>query len=456
MKPSSSEEWPKSELNARQLNIFNSPKKHGSAEADARPYLEELGIEILENRQPIQFTPNVNELVHRWAPYVQGFSASFVQSIFDLYKKTYANPIILDPFSGCGTVLVQSKLNGYPSFGTELNPLLQFIADIKVNCWDVSPTYLIRTYHELPKTKRSPAPSFLHSDSHFNPAVLKNLELLKGGIDSIRSRSDKKTKVKNLLKMAFSSILIDCSNLKRSPCLGYAKSKIVYDDAPFVLFDQKINQIANDLRLIQSDYSNFIHTESHVALANAMDFNHSQYFDLVITSPPYMNGLDYVINYKIEMGWLDFVENQVELKKIKDDMVVCDNVSKGLIRDFSESSSSYTNDWLEEIRNNIELNIKRRGAYRRHDMPYIVHKYFDDMYKVMKKVVSSMKSGSRFILVVGDSLIADVYVPTDLLLAKIGLDLGLEIERIEKARVRRSGQIRSYKLRESILTLIKR
>jgi hypothetical protein len=347
-------------------------------------------------------------------------------------------------------------LNGYPSFGTELNPLLQFIADTKLNSWDVSPTYLIRTYHELPKDRRSPAPSFLHSSSHFNPGVLKNLEILKGSVESIKSRSDKKNKIKNLLKMVFSSILIDCSNLKRSPCLGYAKSKRVYDDAPFVLFEQKLNQIADDLKLIQSNYNEYIHTENNVFLANAIDFHHNQQYDLVITSPPYMNGLDYVINYKIEMGWLGFVANHKELKKIKDDMVVCDNVSKGLIRDFSESVPTYTNDWLEDIRKNIELNIKRRGVYRRQDMPYIVHKYFDDMYKVMKNVVSSLKSGGRFILVVGDSLIADVYLPTDLLLARIGLDLGLEIEKIEKARVRRSGQIRSYKLRESIVTLIKR
>ena len=136
-------------------------------------------------------------------------------------------------------------------------------------------------------------------------------------------------------------------------------------------------------------------------------------------------------------------------------MVVCDNVSKGLVRRFYESPSTYTNDWIEQIKVSIKKNIVRRGAYRRQDMPYIVHKYFDDLYKVMKNVVSSLKSGGRFILVVGDSLIADVYVPTDLLIAKIGLDLGLEIERIEKARERRSGQIRSYKLRETIVTLRK-
>ena len=93
---------------------------------DAAPYIEELGITIPENIQPIQFTPNINEHIHRWAPYVQGFSASFVQSILDRYKMEYPRPVALDPFAGCGTVLVQAKLNGYISFGTELNPFLQF------------------------------------------------------------------------------------------------------------------------------------------------------------------------------------------------------------------------------------------------------------------------------------------------------------------------------------------
>lgn len=187
-----------------------------------------------------------------------------------------------------------------------------------------------------------------------------------------------------------------------------------------------------------------------------MDFKHDNVFDLVITSPPYMNGLDYVMNYKIEMGWLGFVNTHKDLKKIKDEMVVCDNVSKGLIEKFYKSKMTYTNDWIEEIKVDINKNIAKRGSYRRQDMPYIVHKYFDDVYKVMRNVFFSLNTGGRFILVVGDSLIADVYVPTDLLIAKIGLDLGFDIEKIEKARERRSGQIRSYKLRESVITLIKR
>ncbi|MBM3236459.1 hypothetical protein FJZ31_09190 [Candidatus Poribacteria bacterium] len=430
-------------LTARQKNIVNSPKQQGNCDIDALPYLEELKIKIFNSRQSIQFTPNMNEQIHRWAPYVQGFSASFVQSIFDQYANEYNNPVILDPFSGCGTVQVQAKLNGYSSYGTELNPLLHFIATAKLHSWDVPPDELLKIYNQLPKSIIAKAPAFLKSQKHFNPDVLRSLEILKGGINTVKNE-----KIKNLLKLAFSSILIDCSNLKRSPCLGYAKEKKVEATAPYALMKQKVHQIAADLELIQNEYSGKLDCPSEIFLNNAMTFQHQNRFDLIVTSPPYMNGLDYVINYKIESGWLNFADNQKKLKKLKDEMVVCDNVSKGLIKTFKPV---YTNEWID----NIKINIHRRGTYRRTDMPFIVHKYFDDMYKVMENVVNVMDLKARFILVVGDSLIADVYVPTDLLLAKIGQDLGLTIEKIEKARERRSGQIRSYKLRETIITLQK-
>ncbi len=439
----------------RRKNILASPKFGGSCDIDSAPYLRELGIEIVERRQPIQFTSNFAEHVHRWAPYIQGFSSAFVQSILEQYKNDYDSPIILDPFAGCGTVLTQSKLNGYVSIGTELNPLIQFIADTKISSWDVDPKALMTMFLTIPKDLKSPAPAFLKSENHFNKGVLINLEFLKGGIDTIPTKTKSQAKIKNLLLLAFASILIDCSNLKRTPCLGYWKNKQVTDNAPWVLMNQKVNDICNDLKVLQSKYRKNIGVESNVFLVNAMTYKHERIFDLVITSPPYMNGLDYVMNYKIEMGWLDFTKESKDAKKVKDSLVVCDNVSKGLIKKFSQANSKYTNRWIENIKISIAKNIERRCNYRRSDMPYIVHKYFDDMYKVMKFVTKSLGSNGRFILVVGDSLIADVYVPTDLILAKIGMELGLSIEKIERARNRHSGQIRNYRLRETIITLKK-
>jgi len=441
-------------ITARQYHIERSPKKGGSSLDDSQVYLKELGVEITESHQPIQFLPNTAEPIHRWASYVQGFSAKFVQRVFEKYRREYAFPVVLDPFSGSGTVPVQAKLNGFQSDGIELNPLLHFVAKTKLNSWLVNPDKLLRVGENLPHNSHFQAPSFLQSQKHFRPEVLKNLEKLMGGIQGFCPANEEEQKIRDLLLTAFAAILVDSSNLKRSPCLGYSPSKRVEDEAPLLLFANKIREMAEDLSILQMRYASQMSIAGEIFLANSAQFHHQRSYDLVITSPPYMNGLDYVINYKIEMGWLGFGETHKALKKIKDEMVVCDNVSKELIRRFSQKQR-YTNDWIEAIKKDIAINIQKRGAYRRQDMPEIVHKYFDDMHQIMKNVVGALQPGGRFVQVIGDSLIADVYVPTDLILARIGQEMGLKIESIEKARNRRSGQIRSYQLRETIVTLKK-
>ena len=444
-------------MTARQRNIAQSPKVNGSAGKDSEPYLLALGQEIVDLNVPIQFSPNSEEAIHRWAPYVQGFSAAFVDLMLDRYAGEYSNPTVLDPFAGCGTVLVQSKRRGFGCCGVEINPLMHFVTKTKVEYWDVNPDSLVMTAQaavqavsRAVKAKIKPtvkAPRFLKSEKHFDPRVRMNLERILSAIEQCEDKQ-----IKALMRLAFSAILVDCSVLKRAPGLGYAPGKKVKLGDPVRLFLKKIGEMAKDLKQVQQEKSGW--GDARIFQGNSMVMSHDDRFDLVITSPPYMNGLDYVMNYKIEMAWLGYADSSVALKSIKDAMVVCDNVSKGLIREFSESAR-HSHKWVDEIKKDIAANIQRRGGYRREDMPEIIHKYFDDMWRVMERVENSMNPGGRFIQVVGDSLIADRYVPTDLILAHIGQELGLEVERIEKARERRSGQVRSYRLRETVITMKK-
>jgi DNA modification methylase len=431
------------------------PLNGRSCMTDSKEYLRELGVDIDLHPQKIQFNSNHEVAIHGWWPYVQGFSHIFVQRVIDEYGMKRGNAIMYDPFAGAGTVLVQAKMNGVKSAGTELNPLLHFIAKTKVDSWGISGKDLLRYYERMPRTFLSKAPDFLESERHFRKTVLSRLERLKGGIEYLEANG-RNDKLLNLIKVAFASILIDCSNLVRTPCLGYSLKKKVSDDAPYLLMDAKVRRMAKDLDFIRENLSKNIEKSAIVELANAKTYTPENDLDLIVTSPPYMNGIDYVINYKIEMAWLGFIKGHKEAKKIKNEMVVCDNVSKGLTRDFAANTERYTNSWIERIKNNIKENIETRGFYRRTDMPEIIHKYFDDLWQVYRKLIPSMKRGGRFILVVGDSFIANNYLPTDLILAKMGRELGLEIEKIELARWRKSGQVLSYKLRETIVTLKKK
>lgn len=462
-------------MTAPQLRLLDVPQ---DATSDAQPYLAELGVQLLEAPQKIQFNHNGNATVHRWSPYVQGFSGHFVRTTLEKYWDIYRfgeddRTLVYDPFAGVGTVLVEAKKLGVRRCaGSEMNPLLSFLANVKLSSWNVAHECLWDVWEHLHLDGWSSAPPFLESERHFRPEVLDNLQRLRGAIELVKEKS-----LRDLFKVAFASILIECSNLKRTPSLGYSNGKAVEPEAPWSLMALKLLEICEDLRLLQLRRETWLQNkEAYVAIADAKEFEPGP-ISLVITSPPYMNGMDYVMNYKIEMAWLGFIASHREAKQIKDKMVACDNVSHEVTGDFAQRPDIFRDPWLTEILEHISHNIdhwdeghaqtriqrnrkvphspEETRRYRRRDMPLIVHKYFDDMFCVMRRLCSGLQPSGRIVLVLGDSLIADVYVPTDLIIAKMGQGLGLDIESVEKVRNRRSGQVRSYQLRESVVTLVR-
>ncbi|MHA2141337.1 MAG: hypothetical protein ACXADC_07615 [Candidatus Thorarchaeota archaeon] len=414
-------------------------------------FVDANGIHLSEyGGSDITFSANhyTEKKVQRWAPYVQGFSADFVDEMLLRYN-IGPGQRVLDPFAGSGTVLVSAKIKGIDAIGVDLAPLMSFMARVKTE-WNLDLNEIKGELEGLDWTQETNlrSPTFLKRwKSHFNAGVLRNLLILKQSILDV-----KQPKIKDLFRLAFSSILVDCSNLKRSPCLGYDRNKAVADNAPFILFREKVQDMIEDLGHVQGKR----HGQVDVMTGDSRLIRYEpESIDIAITSPPYVNGLDYIINYKIEMAWLDMVESYDELGQLKNDMVACDNVSRSIIRGFSERSVIYEDDWVEAIADRIANMITSKKSYRRRDMHNVVRKYFDDVYQVFNNVYEGLKKGAHFAIVIGDSLIAGVYIPADLILARMGAAIGFTIDSVEVARSRRSGQRRSFKLRESIVILSK-
>jgi hypothetical protein len=175
---------------------------------------------------------------------------------------------------------------------------------------------------------------------------------------------------------------------------------------------------------------------------------------LAVTSPPYVNGMDYVMNYKLDLAWLGYARSYADLVALRRAMVACDNLPRGAADDFL-SIDDAPDPWLPAILGQIRSNVASKATYRRNDVHGIVKRYFADLVPVLRRVHDALVPGGRFVLVVGDSLLAGAYVPGDLILARIGASVGFSIDSVEIARARRSGQRRSFVLRESIVTLRK-
>src|SRR5205085_884893 len=80
------------------------------------------------------FSKNKNLPLHRWVPWVAGFSAEFVEDAIATYLPQ-KNPDcwVLDPFAGVGTTLVESFLAGLNVVGFEINPYAALATNLKLS-----------------------------------------------------------------------------------------------------------------------------------------------------------------------------------------------------------------------------------------------------------------------------------------------------------------------------------
>src|SRR5260370_8590827 len=81
------------------------------------------------------FGKNKELPLHRWVPWVAGFSANFVEDCLDAYlplTKSREDIWILDPFAGVGTTLVEGYRHGFNVVGFEINPYAALHSRIKL------------------------------------------------------------------------------------------------------------------------------------------------------------------------------------------------------------------------------------------------------------------------------------------------------------------------------------
>jgi hypothetical protein len=411
-------------------------------------FSRENGIELGRSGGPITFRSNEALPIHRWWPYVQGYSAEFVQGVLRA-ADLRPGASVLDPFAGSGTTLVEARRSGARALGSELLAPAVLAARVKTH-FELPPERLRSAAHRLiarARRRRAGSPPFLRETARqFDPDALAELTRLRDALPAEGGR------LGGALRLAFGRILIPSSRLHRSPCLGYDRRYRADGSGPFERFLAAVDEMADDLTTLRAERS----TWGPSAVVREGDARTVAWprgsVDLAVTSPPYVNGMDYVMNYKVDLAWMGYARSYSDLARLRSAEVACDNLPRAETAPYLGVVRT-PDPWLEEILPQIRTNVERKGSYRRADVHAVVHRYFADLVPVLTRVREALAPGGRFVLVVGDSLLAGTYVPGDLLTARIGASVGFRIRAVEVARARRSGQRRSFVLRESVVTL---
>ncbi|MGA3084638.1 MAG: DNA methyltransferase [Thermodesulfobacteriota bacterium] len=411
--------------------------------------------------------------VHDWYRFVLSFPPHLVR---DYIKKFGIQPgdMVLDPFCGTGTTLVECKKLNIHSIGTESNPMACFASRVKVD-WTIDPDSLLNhakhiaevaferltidgiedQYLPLFSSEKKHCTTLRILSEESQKLILKNsissLPLHKALLllDTIHEHRD--NQFTDHERLAFAKMLVfGASNLHFGPEVGVGRIK---KDAPVVtIWLDNVRTIAEDLRTLHGikKANVIVHQRDSRNFSQSLKANSVH---AVITSPPYPNEKDYTRTTRLESVLLGFIQSKEDLRSIKHGLLCSNtrNVYKHDTDDFIVSQHKEIQRIADKIENRrIELG-KTSGFERLYAR--VTRLYFGGMTRHLSDLRAVLRPGAQLAYVVGDQAsYLQVLIRTGQLLADIAHSLGYEVVGIDLFRTRLATATKKQ-LREEIVLL---
>ena len=352
------------------------------------------------------FQLNKSEAIHGWYSYIEGYSSCLV---VDELKKIGISNIssVYDPFGGTGTTPLVATQNGLDSYYSESNPFMLSVIDAKINCVkkliDLKiGASIIVDFREKIKNHKFKNDVFEYNgfEKFYNPSSLSVILEIKKMISKVKEDNSRK-----ILMLALSSIQVLCSKMIRRGDLRYATEKEKSDSIDVKdIFIQKLDIMINDI----NSAGNTVKKYSTMLSSDAREINAENLIDCVITSPPYLNGTNYIRNTKLELKLNDFLNDEKDISKLH---------SKGIVSGINNVSKR-NNEFkiLDFVKPYID---KLEPVVYDSRITKMVIGYFNDMNDIIEKLSIAIKDNGYFIMDIGDSQFAGIHIPTHILLEKI-------------------------------------
>lgn len=396
---------------------------------------------------------------HRWYYLKEGFSAGLVEEAISCNLTRPNQKLqILEPFCGTGTTPLTAALGGHFCTAMEVNPFLAFVSRIKstTSHWRYKQFYsnlnrVVQSSARGTKSSLEGMSTFTKRDGLdkwlFNRSVLRRFTSLVSAIDIFGGS------YKDAMKLSAIVAAYTCCNAQRDgKALRYKSNwrERNYTGKDFMeRFRSHISQIAqdiSDLPIAHRLKPTILTGDSRQELSALED----DMYDLVVTSPPYLNSFDYSDIYRPELFLGDFVRNNDELRQIR----LC--TLRSHIQVKWPGEVSFDSTLLFPVLNN--LNESENLWDRR--IPLMVRAYFDDIFKTFKILKAKIRVNGQVWLVVSTSAYGGVHIPVDFILADAANQAGFSLVGIYHLRQLRTASqqwrrlnSKSMPLRESLIIM---
>jgi DNA modification methylase len=402
-------------------------------------------------------TENGDAPIHRWFRLKESFSPSLLETIIPLlYPKRPATLSLLDTFAGVGTTLISAQLCPdmvIHSTGIERNPFIAFAARTKLRWPSITPEVLLdegRRVLEAADGGHSILPS-LTSITTGRCITLHKSRLLIGIRDRIRAIKHAPTRDALLLGLA--ATIEPISKIRRDGRALRIVERQPVRVAPTLM--AQWSRITSDCTVTKARFP-----EASMPLLLEGDGRHPQKLgilpgsiDLVLTSPPYPNNIDYSEVYKLELWMLGFITHATDFLSLRRHTFrshpTC--APPDLPPDFVVATAT------GELKNTLNPIFAR--AVEDPQRLRVFQGYFSDLWTTIKNIHACLKPGGHAVLVVGNSLHGTndgaYLLPTDLVTAQMATPLGFNVMDTIIARNFRRRLTGNHFLRESLVILQK-
>lgn len=419
-------------------------------------------------RNPV-YAGNKRLPIHRWVSWIAGFSSDFAGDAIDRWipdSSTRHAALILDPFAGVGTTLIEAQRRGIPSIGFEINPFPALAARAKLEAAAVDPESLraeIRLFAcrmsrvetaldagELgPQPSRTAPPGFRTRVPFFSPRIERKVLHVLDYLDAITDRA-----ISDLFRLAFATTMVSYSNYTFEPSLSSrpGAGKALIEDAPVsAIISAKLSEMADDVEAYSRELRSLetlpgfeVYLESVFDGAPRLAAGS---VDLVVTSPPYLNNYHYVRNTRPHLYWLGYVttpgdQRQYEVRSFgKFWQTVREAEQIDLIFDMPQLS-----DQIAALR---KVN-PHKGIYGGGGWANYAATYFNDSYRLIMELRRLLRPGGTAVIVVGNNILQGIEFKVDDELVNIGHSVGLDgyTEMVRSQRV--GSSIMGTGLREKV------
>ena len=381
---------------------------------------------------------NAHKPIHNWYKFTAGFSYKLIDLLVDNSK--VKPTCIYEPFAGCGTTLVEAQEKGIKSIGNESQLFMCDIINAKLN-WNINKKEALIIIDQIYRLVRESHPN-ISKEYHplllslYDKDTLKDLYSIRDAINNIKDE-----KYALFFKLALSQTLHKSSLCPIAvPYIVRSKKQAHPGDA-LKKFSNIVMKMLDDLETVKGENRLAVvyHDDSRYKNEAIEDGS----CDMCITSPPYLNNLDYGEVSKVHTHFFGYTKDWHDItEKVRSHLVTGSttqyvdsefNLNEFIQCEFSQNNPKLVSELLPKYHILEEKSMKRKGKKSFH---ILMMRYFDDMYHVLKEMRRVLKDGSHAYLILGDSAPYGEYIPTTRFLGEIAKSVGFKTYHIYKIRNR--------------------